>query len=127
MRLFIASAFPEVILRALDERLATIKPTLPKASWVRWETQHLTFAFLGEQDESLIEPLGTGVRAALGPIARFDAVLRGCGFFPNARRPRVGWIGVEPEERFSEIARAVRGAVQACGIELDRSDFKAHL
>ncbi len=127
MRLFIASAFPEEILRALDERLSSVKPKLPKASWVRWETQHLTFVFLGEQDESLIESLATRVRAALAPIAHFDAVLHGCGFFPNARRARVGWVGVEPEERFSEIARVVRGAVQACGIELDRSDFKAHL
>jgi 2'-5' RNA ligase len=127
MRLFIASAFPEEILRALDTRLATVKAKLPKASWVRWETQHLTFAFLGEQDESLIDSLATGVPAALAPMARFDAVLHGCGFFPNARRARVGWVGVEPEERFSEIARAVRGAVEESGIDLDRSDFKPHL
>ena len=127
MRLFIASTFPEEILRALDERLASVKPKLAPASWVRPEAQHLTFAFLGEQEESLIESLATRVRAALAPIERFDAVLRGCGFFPNARRARVGWVGVEPEERFCGIARAVRDAVQSSGIELDRADFKAHL
>jgi RNA 2',3'-cyclic 3'-phosphodiesterase len=127
MRLFIASAFPEEILRVLNERLASVKPKLPAASWVRPETQHLTFAFLAEQGESLIESLATHVRAALAPIARFDAVLRGCGFFPNARRARVGWVSVEPEERFCDIARAVRHAVQSSGIELDRADFKAHL
>ncbi|HEY8848383.1 MAG TPA: RNA 2',3'-cyclic phosphodiesterase, partial [Thermoanaerobaculia bacterium] len=127
MRLFIASTFPEEILRALNERLASVKPKLPAASWVRPETQHLTFAFLGEQEDSLLESLGTRVRAALVPIAGFDAALRGCGFFPNARRARVGWVGVEPEERFRDIARAVRDAVQSSGIELDHADFKAHL
>ena len=127
MRLFIASTFPEEILRALNERLASVKPKLPSASWVRPETQHLTFAFLGEQEDSLLESLGTRVRAALVPIAGFDAALRGCGFFPNARRARVGWVGVEPEERFRDIARAVRDEVQSSGIELDGADFKAHL
>src|SRR5438128_6945875 len=123
MRLFIATAFPEPILHALNERVETLKPKLPSASWVRPETQHLTFAFLGEQEESLIESLATRVRAALAPIARFDAMLRGCGFFPKAKRARVGWVGVEPEERFRDIARAVRDAVQSSGIELDRADF----
>jgi 2'-5' RNA ligase len=127
MRLFIASTFPEEILRALNERLALVKPKLPAASWLRPETQHLTFAFLGEQDESLIEPLAARMRAALSSIGQFDAALRGCGFFPNARRARVGWVGAEPEERFCEVATAVRGAVQSGGIELDGSDFRAHL
>jgi 2'-5' RNA ligase len=127
MRLFIASAFPEEILRTLNERLASVKPKLPAASWVRPETQHLTFAFLGEQEESLIESLGTHVRAALAPIAPFEAMLHGCGFFPNVRRARVGWVGVEPEERFRDIAQIVRDAVQSSGIQLDRADFKAHL
>jgi 2'-5' RNA ligase len=127
MRLFIASAFPEEILRVINERLASVKPNLPAASWVRPETQHLTFTFLGEQEESRIESLATHVRAALAPMARFDAMLRGCGFFPNARRARVGWVGAEPEERFCDIARALRDAVQSFGIELDRADFKAHL
>jgi len=127
VRLFIASPFPEEILRALNERLASVKPKLPPASWVRPETQHLTFSFLGEQEESLIEPLVAGLRVVLAPIAHFDAALQGCGFFPNARRARVGWVGVEPEERFSEVAAAVRDAVKASGVELDRADFKAHL
>src|SRR5947209_19825163 len=100
MRLFIASTFPEGILRALNDRLAALKPKLPAASWVRAETQHLTFAFLGEQDESLIETLSPRVAAALATIASFDALLHGCGFFPNARHARVGWVGVAPEERF---------------------------
>ena len=127
MRLFIASPFPEGILRALNERLAPVKPKLPAASWVRPETQHLTFVFLGEQDESMIEPLVTRLRTALASIARFDAALHGCGFFPNVRRARVGWVGVEPEERFSEVAAAVRDAVKLTGMELDHADFKAHL
>src|SRR2546428_12362487 len=127
MRLFIASTFPEEILRALNERLAALKPKLPSASWARPETQHLTYAFLGEQDESLIEALAPRVAAGVATIARFDAALHGCGFFPNARHARVGWVGVTPEERFCAMATTVREAVNACGIALDYSEVKPHL
>ena len=53
MRLFIATTFPPEILRPLNECLDKLKPKLPSASWIRPETQHLTFAFLGEQDEAI--------------------------------------------------------------------------
>src|SRR5437870_1079640 len=104
MRLFIASTFPEGILRALNERLVALKPKLPRASWVRPETQHLTFAFLGEQDESLANRLEVPCGKA------FEASLRGCGFFPNRRHARVGWVGAEPGER-----RGVGGRVVVAG------------
>src|SRR5689334_22375712 len=80
MRLFIASSFPEPVLRDLNARVSTLRPRLPSASWVRAEAQHLTFAFLGEQRESLIDELAPRVESAVQTIARFEAVLRGCGF-----------------------------------------------
>lgn len=127
MRLFIATTFPADVLRLLNDRVLPVRPKLPPASWVRPETQHLTFAFLGEQPEGLVDTLAPLLTSRLGKVARFEATLRGCGFFPNPRHARVGWVGAEPEERFGEIAAAVRGAVSDAGVELDRSEFRPHL
>jgi len=127
MRLFIATTFPAEILRVLNDRVAPVRPKLPPASWVRPETQHLTFAFLGEQEESLVGRLSPLLTARLGDVARFVATLHGCGFFPNPRHARVGWVGAEPEERFNDVARSVRAAVKESGVELDRSEFRPHL
>jgi 2'-5' RNA ligase len=127
MRLFIAVAFPEGVLRALNERVTPIKTRVPPATWVRPETQHLTFAFLGEQDEALINRLAPAVEQELASVGRFEGSLHGCGFFPNPRHARVGWIGVEPEQPFAAIAHGVRNAVERTGIHLDRSEFKPHL
>jgi RNA 2',3'-cyclic 3'-phosphodiesterase len=121
MRLFIATSFPPDVLRPLNERLETLRPRLPRASWVRPESQHLTFAFLGEQPESLVD------RIRLDPDGTFEASLRGCGFFPNKRHARVGWVGVEPKDRFIDLAERVRGAVTAAGVQLEQSEFKPHL
>ena len=127
MRLFIATSFPESVLRELHERVRRVKTKLPPASWVRLETQHLTLAFLGEQNESVIARLDPFVASALAPMRQFPAQLKGCGFFPNTRRSRVGWAGVTPEEKFIAVADAVRAAVKETGIQLDGAEFKPHL
>lgn len=127
MRLFIATTFPADVLRVLNDVVARVKTRLPPSSWVRPESQHLTFAFLGEQDEAILPKLGELVEAKLAEVRPFEAQLRGCGFFPNSRNARVAWVGVNPEEQFREIADAVRAAVTVSGVKLDGSDFKAHL
>lgn len=127
MRLFIATAFPGAVLRELNSLVAPLRPRLPAASWVREETQHLTFAFLGEQPETLVETIAAPLTAALSAIPRFEAQLHGSGFFPNPRRARVGWVGLEPELRFKDIARAVREVVTQNGVTLDGGEFKPHL
>ncbi|PYQ47893.1 MAG: RNA 2',3'-cyclic phosphodiesterase [Acidobacteria bacterium] len=121
MRLFIATAFPEPILHALNERVETLKSKLPSASWVRPETQHLTFAFLGEQEETMVN------RIAIDGGNKFEACLQGCGFFPNRRHARVGWVGAEPHEQFLALAQRIRDAVTAAGVQLDQNEFRPHL
>ncbi len=127
MRLFIATHFPAEVLADLNDRVSRLKPRLPPASWVRPETQHLTFAFLGEQPESRIADLIPPLTQQVATVGRFDASLRGCGFFPNARHARVGWVGLTPEQPFIDVARLVRDTVTAQGVALDGSDFKPHL
>ena len=127
MRLFIATHFPEAVLRVLNEQVTRLRPRLPAAAWVKEETQHLTFAFLGEQPDSMVDKLATSLETALATTPKFEASLRGAGLFPNARHARVGWVGLHPEEKFAAVARAVRDVVTRAGIELDRGDFKPHL
>ena len=127
MRLFIAMSFPEAVLRPVNERVTRVKSKLPPASWVRPESQHLTFAFLGEHEESLIDTLAPLVERSVATVRQFEGTIAGCGFFPNPRHARVGWVGVRPEASFNAVAKAVRDAVQAAGVTLDRAEFRAHL
>jgi 2'-5' RNA ligase len=126
MRLFIATSFPGEVLRELNSRVALLRPRLPSASWVREETQHLTLAFLGDQPESLVDKIAAPLTAALAAIPCFEAHLGGSGFFPNPRHARVGWVGLQPEAGFTNVARAVREVVTRHGVQLD-GDFKPHL
>lgn len=127
MRLFIATTFPESVLRDVNERVMKVKPRLPSASWGRPETQHLTLAFLGEQEQSLVERITPALEQKLGRMKKFTASIAGAGFFPNPRRARVGWLGLDPAQPFCEMASAVRDIVTKNGVELDRADFRPHL
>ncbi len=127
MRLFIATNFPGVVLRDLNDRVAKLRPRLPSASWVREETQHLTLAFLGEQPEANVDSVTPALTKVLKKIPAFEARLHGSGFFPNPRHARVGWIGLQPEENFVTLAQTVREVVEQHGVTLDGGEFKPHL
>lgn len=127
MRLFIATTFPTAVTLHLNERVSALRPKLPSASWVRPESQHLTFAFLGEQPESIVETVSAPLQVALKAVPSFEAALHGCGFFPNPRRARVGWVGLEPEQPFEDIATIVRDVVTKAGVPLDGAQFRPHL
>lgn len=126
-RLFIAAPLSENTRNEIERVVAPLRIASPSASWSRPEAYHVTFAFLGEQDESVIEPLAADLAKRLQWVRRFDLVATQCGFFPNSRRPRVGWIGLSPESALNGIAQHVREAVRAQKIEFDSKPFVAHL
>jgi len=127
MRLFVATRFPDAVIRELNERVSRVKSRLPPASWVRPDAQHLTYAFLGEQNEAAVAKLTPAIEGALKNVRRFEAQVQDCGFFPNPRHARVGWAGVIPEQSFRGVAAAVRGAIKECGLTFDENEFRPHL
>lgn len=127
MRIFIATNFPSEVLRDVNARVTAVRPRLPSASWVREETQHLTFAFLGDQPQTLIDHITPLLAEALATTPKFEARLHGSGFFPNPRHARVGWVGLQPDQQFIAIARTVRDIVKQNGVTLDGGEFKPHL
>jgi 2'-5' RNA ligase len=94
MRAFIAIDLPESIRAALRRKQASFRSVCPDARWTQPEGIHLTLKFLGEISEAKVKE----VSESLKNLSRFEGFaigLKGFGFFPDARRPRVFWIGVE--------------------------------
>jgi RNA 2',3'-cyclic 3'-phosphodiesterase len=127
VRLFVAAAIPESVRREIAILVHRQKSSLPPASWVRPESMHVTFAFIGEQPESMVAPIARALDASATTAASFTARLEGCGFFPTEKRPRVGWVGVRPEEPLQRIAREVRTALKASSVPFDEKPFAPHL
>jgi 2'-5' RNA ligase len=126
MRAFIAIELPESIHEALRKEQARFRAVCPDARWTRPEGIHLTLKFLGEisgQQEA-------EVKNALSRMERFEKFTvkaQGFGFFPDAKRPRVFWAGLDAPPALAWLAAQVEGALAPLGFPPENRAFKPHL
>jgi 2'-5' RNA ligase len=85
---------------------------------------HVTLKFLGNVDEGRIDAIADALKKVRA--APFTARIGSIGGFPNARSPRVIWIGAEPAEAFGELNRQVEDALAGIGFEREER-FNAHV
>lgn len=126
MRLFVAVDIPEDVRSALAALAAGLRAACPKARWARIEGLHLTLKFIGEIPDSKVSE----IKSALGSVAPRSPIeihFRGVGFFPNARRPRVFWAGVEAGPELGVLALAVEEALHPLAIARETRAFSPHL
>ncbi len=130
MRLFVALDLPEAVRRSLADVIEQLKPKCRGARWVRPESMHLTLKFIGHAiADGDAQKLGE-LRAALSAIHSNEPIelhFRGIGFFPNERRPRVVWCGIQAAPNLAEIAVKIDRALGALGIPREKRDFVPHL
>jgi 2'-5' RNA ligase len=88
------------------------------------ELIHVTLKFLGNVEEGRIDEIADALEKV--ETAPFTANVRGIGGFPNARSPRVIWIGAEPAEAFGELNRQVEDRLADIGFERE-GRFNAHV
>ena len=121
MRLFIAIEIPD----DLKKMIVRLHVEIPGARWVPAEQIHLTLAFLGEVEESALEKLVREL--ARIDLPEFRLSFSGTGCFPDRRRPRVLWVGVEPHPHLQALAAAVREVLLACGVPREARSFSPHI
>ena len=120
MRLFVALDFSAEVRRKLSELIAGLKSQFPKARWVRPEGMHVTLKFIGFVDEAKAESIA-GVLRDVRVSQPVEMTFRGVGFFPNERRPRVVWCGVEGSPNLAELAGEIERVLVPLGIEAESS------
>lgn len=127
LRLFAAVEIPEGIRGALADAVTQIRERFPKARWVPIQNQHVTVKFLGSTYPRLVEWVTGSISTVAGQHAPFPTRLGRLGAFPNARRARVLWAGLDDTERHLE--RLAAGLDEALAKEFtpEKRAFTAHL
>jgi 2'-5' RNA ligase len=126
VRLFVALDLPQAVRQDFRELIARLKKDCPGARWVRPEGIHVTLKFIGNTDEKNFN----SICAALAPIRSEQSVemeFRGLGFFPNERRPRVLWCGVEASASLASLAADIGRALEPLGMPRESREFVPHL
>jgi len=126
MRAFIAIDLPESIRAALRSEQASFRSLSPEARWTNPEGIHLTLKFLGEISEAKVKEVCAALKS-LDRFERFTIRVKGFGFFPDARRPRVFWAGLEAPASLSQLAEQVDEAMRGIGFAREERAFRPHL
>ncbi len=130
IRAFIAVPLPETIRVALAELSDRLARGWPPGA-VRWagpEKLHLTLRFLGDTQEDRVGSIAAGLDVLAADQPEFDLRLTSVGVFPNARRPRVIWVGLADEENeLRALHRSVEEMMCRLGWEPAPHRFKPHL
>lgn len=124
MRLFIALDIPESIRIQIARYVDEMRRIAPDAKWVRTDSYHVTLKFIGEWKADVREVIDS-LRRVEG--IQFDLAFRGCGFFPNARAPRVFWLGIEADSSLPSLAESIDQSCSKLGIEKEDRAFSPHL
>lgn len=127
VRLFIATSLPPDLKENIGRVVSPLRGQIAGGSWPRSETYHLTYEFLDEQPPELVPRLEAALRDTLAGFAAFNATVGSSGFFPSPKRPRVGWLALEPREEFAAIAGRVRNVVRGAGLQAESRAFVPHL
>jgi len=129
LRSFIAVEIPSEIQAAIAHATAPLKHTLqkPLIRWVTPQNVHLTLKFLGDVSPANLERLAGTLKAEAGSQATFSMSVGGLGAFPNQRRARVIWIGLDAPPALAALQRGVEAAVAQLGYPREERSFSPHL
>ena len=125
MRLFAAIDIPDEVKTALDCFQKRLRPAA-KISWSPVANLHITTKFIGEWPEERMEEM-TRALAGVPAVGPLEIAVKGVGWFPNERRPRVFWAGVDGGEPLRELARATDQATAALGVPVEDRPYSPHL
>ncbi len=130
VRTFIAIELDETIKAALTALQGQLKAEVPQGSvrWVKPGGIHLTLKFLGDVPANRIEEIERALTQACAGFPAFSFSVGGLGCFPNPRRPRVVWVGVQEESgTLMRLQKAIEDGMEKLGFAPEGRRFHAHL
>lgn len=125
MRLFTALELNTKVIQNLTELVRRLRPCAP-VRWVHPQNMHVTLKYIGEWPVHRLDEVVRALNQVKLPSA-LNVPLAGLGFFPNARNPRVFWVGGENTPGLRQLASQVDAQLQPLGIAPEVRPYQPHL
>ena len=128
LRAFIAVELPLEIRQTVCGATSKLRNEIGAlVRWVPIENMHLTLKFLGDVSPSNVDMLSQMLRAEMDLFNCFDLRLNGLGSFPNLKRPRVIYIGIQAPAGLEALQRGIESAARRLGYGSEERGFSPHL
>lgn len=129
-RLFIAVDLSDEAREAIRAAQSKLLRGLPHKTLraTKIEGVHVTLKFLGDVPVKQVEAVSAGLTRAAAGHRPFDLALNGAGCFPNTRRPRVAWIGLDGGmDQLGALRDAVEEHIAPLGYPTEDRPFSPHV
>ena len=129
LRTFIAIALPAEVISAL----ATVQKQLQQCigtgvKWINPQSIHITVKFLGDIASEEADSVGTVMQRLLTGYAPFEFTIANIGVFPDMKKPRVIWAGIqEAQGILARLHRQFDQAMTDFGIAAEGRSFQPHV
>lgn len=128
IRSFLAFELPHDIRNKVRTISGEVKNTGLNAGWVKPGNIHLTVIFMGNINEQDIPDIVSKIDNVIPRYKAFEISLGRMGLFPDIRRPRVMWLGLNGEiERLASLRDDLQKPLKSSGIKQEKRPFRPHL
>lgn len=128
IRAFIAVDLPTSVREALGDIQQAMGEAGLQARWTRPEGVHLTLKFLGNVQPDQVPAIRAAMEEATRGFRPMEVRVADVGAFPNERRPRVVWVGLEePTGSLAGLQSRLEEALEPLGFEPEGRPFRPHL
>jgi len=129
IRSFVAVEFPSSIQDAIISQTTNLRKLYPNhiIRWVKPGNIHLTLKFLGDITQSNLEFIARSLAHEAKKVKPFSISFTNLGIFPNPKKPKIIWIGVNSPSILGEFQSKIEALTSRHGIPIEQRRFSPHI
>lgn len=126
LRAFLAIDVDENLKAKMYKVIKQFRQIDADIKYVDLENLHLTLKFFGDIDTEGIALLSSKIAGVVSNFDNFTVKIKGCGAFPNTKRIKVIWLGIDEDEIIKKLHDELDNEFVKLGFDKDKK-FSSHL
>ena len=129
IRTFLAIDIPKEVKDAMGNVQYRLRDALKEGviRWTKPDSVHLTIKFFGNISQRDIDFITGSLKDSVKTFRPFSLAAEKIGVFPNARAPRVLWLGITGDEALFTLQSTVEKDLLGAGFPREERAFRPHL
>ena len=126
IRAFLAIDLDDDLKPKINKVIKEFKKIDTRIKFVELQNLHLTLKFFGDIDTNGLDLLENAIANVLADFNPFSIRIKGCGAFPNTKRIKVIWVGIDGDSIIKDLHDKLDKEFSKLGFDKDRK-FSTHL